>query len=151
MSHYKANNYPSFDFTIDLIPPTSNHIWKTDFRRKTTYLTKEAKQFRSLVGQELNWRKKVPSWVCNPSGSVSLIAIFESSMWLPKNSKKAIDIALMIDADYRIKSISDAIGSAVGYPDHRAWEVHAFKLYSTIERTHVFIFDLGQNIDYHKA
>ena len=54
-----------------------------------------------------------------------------------------------MDGDNRIKPTLDAIKNATGVPDETNWEYHVWKIASKQVRTTVFLFDLGDLVDFY--
>lgn len=69
--------------------------------------------------------------------------LYESKLWLTqKNTVRKSDL------DNRVKPTLDIMSLALGIDDKLAWEIHAYKAASHQERTHFYIFDLGDVIQY---
>ncbi len=54
-----------------------------------------------------------------------------------------------MDGDNRLKPLFDAIECCTGQRDNANWQHHCYKLASNIERTTVYLFDLGDLIEYY--
>jgi Holliday junction resolvase RusA-like endonuclease len=53
-----------------------------------------------------------------------------------------------MDHDNRIKPTMDALSQGLNIDDKTLWEIHAYKVASHRERTHLYVFDLGDVIHY---
>jgi Holliday junction resolvase RusA-like endonuclease len=85
------------------------------------------------------------SWEWRPKGVVGSVLLFESPVWVTQ-----AHTVRQMDHDNRVKPVFDAIQQASGMPDEIVWEFHAYKIYGAVERTIIFLFDLGEVVDYHK-
>lgn len=123
-------------FMVEGLPVTVNTMYH--HTRFGTRLTKEAKAFREMVA----WRMGPLKTTWAPKGPVAFVIVMESSFWITKeHTVRAMDV------DNRIKPLIDAIKECSPMPDELCWHFHAFKLASTIERTTVHMFELGDIVD----
>jgi Holliday junction resolvase RusA-like endonuclease len=115
---------------IPFLPPTSNHIYVTDWRRKVRFLSKEADAFKkkviTFVGQEQAPQitalgqaiKNDPSAVFQ----IFVVLYFENDELLNKtfgNGKKeaAATRYKRMDVENRVKLVVDSFSKAIGIDD----------------------------------
>lgn len=79
----------------------------------------------------------------HPTGVTAAVVLFETPQWLTKKWT-----VRQKDVDNLVKPVFDAVEEAVHIPDERHWEIHAYKIASKKVRTIVYLFDLGDVIDY---
>jgi Holliday junction resolvase RusA-like endonuclease len=129
-------------FTIPVLPVTANHLYDKSLRKnkktgKTTLSfnnKQEVEDLRMFVRVQMK-RAKI-NW--KPTGYCYVVIFVESSKWLNKdNTPKCKDI------DNMPKSLNDAIMRATGIPDEMNFGVMEFKVPSEVERTRVFMYDMG--------
>lgn len=123
------------NFHADGMPRSMNGLWhvRADGRGFKDAKTKSFEQKLHLAGMEV-MRKPI-------HGTCALVLAIESSSWLQQdNAVRDKDI------DNYIKSPVDAVKRHLG-GDHLVWEVLNFKIQSTRDRTHVWIFEFGDIVD----
>jgi Holliday junction resolvase RusA-like endonuclease len=128
----------SLSFAVNCLPPTVNGMYT--HTRFNTRLTKETKDFRTLVRFAIGANR----FGFKNGGTVAVMMFLESPKWLTlKHTVREMD------ADNRVKPTLDAIKEAVGVPDETNWELHVWKVASKQTRTTVYLFDLGDVVDFH--
>lgn len=125
-------------FGVPGLPPTINHCYiKT---RYSVRLTPEAKNFKELV--RLSLVNKRHSF--KPKGVIGVVIQLCSPNWVTKK----LQIRKM-DADNRIKTIVDAVKEAFeDLDDSAAFEICTFKVLTRSEETRVYLYDLGEVVEY---
>lgn len=127
-------------FSVPDLPPSVNHMYiQVGHARRV--LSPEAQTFRELVtlaigSQRHNWK---------PKGVVMAMVFLQSPLWI--NKKHQIRD---MDGDNRLKSLLDAVQVTTGIPDNTNWEYHVWKVPSGQKRTTVFMFDLGDVVEFYK-
>lgn len=128
----------SLSFAVNLLPPTVNSMYT--HTRHNTRLTKETKDFRTLVKMAIGANKF--GFKCG--GTVAVLIFLESPKWITlKHTVREMD------TDNRIKPTLDAVKEAIGVPDETNWELHVWKLASKNTRTTVHLFDLGDVVNFY--
>lgn len=135
---FRDRTVKNLSFSITKLPPTVNHMYKRS--RGKTYLSEEAVVFRNQVCFALNKQ----SGHFKTNSIFSIILLFESPKWVTKKST-----VREMDADNRIKSMLDAIQQSIGLQDERIWEIHCWKIASKVEKTTVYLFELGDVVDFY--
>lgn len=125
------------NFAVNVLPPTVNHMYIKRGRRMI--LTQETRDFRDLVTLAIGHQKN--TFKCN--GTAAVMIFLESPHWITQK----LTIREM-DADNRIKPTLDAVKLSIGVPDETNWELHVWKVASKQIRTTVYLFDLGDLIDF---
>lgn len=125
-------------FSIDDMPKSVNHMFF--HRNNMRILQPHVKEFRSLVADTMNHQKI--NWA--PVGVTAVVIIFQSPMWITLERR-----VREMDVDNRVKPLLDAIQHATGQVDERHWHFHAFKAPSKRTRSTVYLFDLGDVVDYY--
>lgn len=146
LAHYelrrRESNLPTTCFAVDSLPISLNNqyikgrTWggKTNFR-----LHPEQEVFRQLVAYAMGPKKL--DWL--PTGTVAAVILFETPEWIKQDYTVSTR-----DVDNLIKPLLDAVKVCSGMPDELAWQLHAFKLVSKRTRTSVYLFDLGDVVEY---
>jgi hypothetical protein len=78
-----------------------------------------------------------------PTGTTAALLLFETPHWL--TGRRTVR---EMDVDNKVKPALDAVQHATDVPDELHFQIHAFKLLSKRQRTTVFLFDLGDVIEY---
>lgn len=138
----KDTNLPHTAFAVDALPMSLNHqyikgkTWsgKTNFR-----LHPEQEVFRQLVGYAMGPKKL--EWL--PTGPFAAVILFEMPHWIKQDYTVKEH-----DADNLVKPLLDAVQRCTGVRDELAWNLHAFKITSKRTRTSVYLYDLGDVVDY---
>lgn len=152
-SHYagisKQNNWPYVHFVMDGLPMSVNHMYDRIGYKKSaangggngviTKRKKEVDDFRLNLMQAMGDQRF--SW--KPTGVTSAVIMLESPYWLTMKRQVAQQ-----DADNRVKVILDAVEFASGAPDELYWNLHIFKAASKRIRTTVWLFDMGDVVEY---
>lgn len=128
---------PSLSFAVPSLPPTVNHMY-VQGARGGRRLSQETLDFRQLTAiaigaQRFTWR---------PTGAVTALVFYLSPHWVTKRHELRD-----MDADNRLKPLFDAVQEATGVPDYTNWEIHCYKVASSVTRTVVYLLDLGDLID----
>lgn len=142
VSHYvsacRDAGRPWTVFSFDKIPKSVNHQYI--HTRHNTRLNPQVFEFRRIVKDAL--AKSNIVW--KPSGMSAAVILLMSPLWVTKTR-----FIRKMDADNRVKPIFDAIEQCTGSEDERHWNFHVFKILSKEERVIVYLFDLGDVVDYH--
>lgn len=125
-------------FVVDTLPISVNHQYV--HTRFNTRLKPEVHEFRARVKQSMG--EKAARW--KPIGTTAAVVVMQSPYWITK--KRRIQ---RMDADNKIKPIFDAVEECTGAEDERHWNFHVFKIYSKRERLNVYLFDLGDVVEYY--
>lgn len=144
------NNLSKLMFQIDGLSPSVNHMYDRVAYRKSeenggglgvaTKRSAELDSFRLQVRQVLAFSR----WDWKPTGPTVAILFFESPYWVTKERK-----VKAMDADNRVKPVFDAVEQATDTPDELYWQHHVFKVASKRSRTTVYLFDLGDVVEYY--
>lgn len=148
---------PSTRIQVPSIPLSLNHQYE-----HTTQFTKAGspgafqdaagrwrRKGKKLKPQVEAWRLEVMSMVnqsrsrWKPTGVTAAIVLFESPFWLTQRREVRVD-----DVDNKVKPTLDAARDAYHVPDELHWHLHAFKVLSAHSRTTIFLYDLGDVVDY---
>jgi len=143
----KAAGRSSLHFVVDGLPKSLNHMYGrktvtdkvTGHQTVRTWRKKEVDDFNlrtylALQSRRFGWK---------PTGPSAALILFESPRWL--NGKLQI---IQMDTDNRIKVVMDATEKVTDVPDELYWQVCAFKVASKRTRTWVYLFDLGDIVEY---
>lgn len=137
-------------FVMDGLPMSVNHMYERVAYKKaaakgggigvTTFRKKEVDDFRinladAMGDQRFHWQ---------PKGITAAIIMLESPHWITQKREVA-----QMDADNRVKVILDAVEFATHAPDELYWDLHVFKVVSKRVRTSVWLFDLGDVVEYY--
>lgn len=149
MTEAKEFNRCQLSFVVDgLLPLSLNHQTKRillrlkgGMTRASEALKPEVHHFRKRTELSIGTRK-VQAW--KPTGVTAAVVLFESPVWVTQELKVRKE-----DADNKLKPALDAAARATGVPDELHWHVHAFKVPSKKTRTIVYLFDLGDQVDYY--
>lgn len=135
------------NFTMQGLPMSVNHMYDRIGYKKSSgqngVITKrkpEVDKFRLELMQAM--AEKRFDW--KPTGCYAAVILFESAHWLTLERK-----VHQMDADNRVKVLLDAIEIATDVPDELCWQVHLFKVASKRTRTTVYLFDLGDVVEYY--
>lgn len=102
-----------------------------------------------LKPEVLDWRMVLTEamgedrWRWKPTGVTAAILLFESPHWLT-----ARRLVREEDADNKAKPAFDAVEQATQVPDELHWQFHVFKVLSKSKRTSIFLYDLGDIVQY---
>lgn len=99
---------------MDVFPPTTNHMQRTDYRSNIRYDTKEYQQFKRNT-QALMTYQGIPNLMPYADSPLSLVVSFHWSEWFTK----AGEIRKNRDVSNRYKAIEDAIFRFIGIDDSR--------------------------------
>jgi hypothetical protein len=110
--------------------------------RPSEALKEEVHEYRARVARAIDEIKR-KAW--RPVGVTAAVVLFESPTWLTQEMRVRKE-----DCDNKIKPALDAAALATGIPDELHWQVHAFKVASKRIRTIVYLFDLGNVVDYYE-
>lgn len=141
-------NLSKLFFQVDGLPISVNHMYDRVAYRKAggkglgvaTKRSSELDDFRLQVRQALAFSR----WDWKPTGPTAAILFFESPHWVTKERK-----VKAMDADNRVKPTFDAVEQATDTPDELYWHHHVFKVASKRSRTTVYLFDLGDVVEYY--
>lgn len=145
-------------FTCPGLPPSLNRMYERStpfckpdtpgsfqdrqgrWRVQSQKLTPKAIEWKLLLVQAMGqlWHK----WT--PSGVTAAVLLFESPYWLT-----AQRVVREIDVDNRVKIVFDAIQQATGTKDELHWNFYVEKILSKRQRTTIFLFDLGDIVEYY--
>jgi Holliday junction resolvase RusA-like endonuclease len=102
-------------------------------------LKPEVLDFRAIVKSALRAAKV--EW--RAPGTSAAIILFESPVWLTAEHRVRKQ-----DCDNLVKPLFDAIELGSGVRDECHWEFHVFKVVSKRVRTIVYLFDLGDVVEF---
>lgn len=143
----RSKNLQSTHFALPQLPMTVNHQYdhvthfaKGGKRYQSKKLKPEVFQFRALVQETM--LEDCKGW--QPTGVVAAVVVFESPIWLTQTNQPR-----KVDSDNRLKPLFDAIEKTTLIPDETNWELYVFKAFANYERTLVYLFDLGNMIEFH--
>lgn len=134
----QARPLPAISFAVGALPPTINHMYTQVGHRRV--LSVEAQTFRQLVtigigAKRFDWK---------PAGLVASLIFLASPHWITKKHTLRD-----MDGDNRIKPLFDAIQATTGVRDCTNWEFHCWKLASAKVQTIVYLFDLGDIVEWY--
>ena len=146
------------EFRVDGLPRSLNHQYEDglSFCKPGTPGSFQDKQGRwrvrnyRLKSDVLDWRNVVSEtlgerkYEWQPTGITAAILLFEGPHWLT-----ARRLVREEDADNKAKPTFDAIEKATGVPDELHWQFHVFKVLSKRRRTSIFLYDLGDVVEYY--
>lgn len=151
INHYvtqaNQNQRCTLSFAVQSLPKSLNHQYikgrsfpNSEGKSRTTFrLHPETLVFRQLTQYAIGSKKL--DW--KPVGVTAAIILFESPLWLTQK----LTVREM-DADNLVKPLFDAIQQHTEIPDELNWQVHFFKVQSKKTRTIVYLFDLGDVVEY---
>lgn len=122
---------------VPMCPPSANSYLKHN-RYGQTYLSKKVGHFRMLMHAQWLRRKKEFS----PQGTLFFVILVESTHWVTKKFTHGIR-----DVDNVPKVVLDAFKKASKIDDSLGWGNTNLKIPSSIERTHLYVFDLGDVVE----
>jgi Holliday junction resolvase RusA-like endonuclease len=141
---YSARAKSEAKVVVPMVPATVNNQYRTNKRRMGQFydLDPRIKVLRDLTRVEvlragLRWQ---------PVGVVAAVLIFESPHWVTQ--KLTISRS---DVDNKVKAMVDALDLALGFSDQRVWAGHQFKLQGERDRSHCWLFELGELVDQYKG
>lgn len=148
----KEQGLSNICLTVDRLPLSLNHQhkeWvrkvydpktKKSYNRVSKRTKPEVEEYRYLVLNELRFSGQ--KW--EPKGITAVVVILESPIWLTKKYTPR-----QADADNKLKPAVDAAQYATHVPDELHWEFHVYKAVSRRERTIIYLFDLGDIVEYY--
>lgn len=123
-------------FSVEKLPGSVNHMKPYRSHKLAAWVEVFRQDVKNaIVKASIKWQ---------PSGVTAAVILMYSPMWVTKESR-----VRRFDADNRIKPVFDAIERATGQPDENHWNFHVFKVPSKRERLMVYLFDLGDVIEYY--
>lgn len=124
-------------FEISEIPRSVNHQYiKT---RYNIFLDPKIIQFRKTFHYEVLKQKVKWSHI----GATSAVILLYSPKWITKQYT-----IRKMDCDNRVKPIFDALQLSLGFEDERFWNFSVFKVASKKEFMKIYLFELGDIIEY---
>jgi Holliday junction resolvase RusA-like endonuclease len=126
-------------FTVDGTPRSLNHMYGRNAKTGAVWRKPDVDDFTYRVIEALGEKR----WTFKPTGPCAAIIFLESPYWITMERQVRES-----DADNRIKVVMDAFEKATGLPDELNWQFHVFKVASKRARTTVYIFDLGDVVEY---
>lgn len=153
----KLHGRSFLSFALNDSPISLNHQYDHTQYRKKIFNPKTKKfEIRTFGGKKLKQEvHDFRAWVLEaigaarftwkPTGPLCCYILFQSPSWITKERK-----VRQKDADNKVKPLLDAIEQAIETPDELVWETHTFKILGPKERTIVYLFDLGDVVEYHK-
>lgn len=144
-------------FQVDGLPISLNHMYKEGlayckpetpgaFQDKSGRWRVRNKQLKS---EATDWRIVLMNamgplrWKWKPTGVTAALVLFETPYWI--TAKRTVR---EMDADNKTKPLLDAIQHATEVPDELHWQFYVFKVLSKRQRTSVFLYDLGDVVEY---
>lgn len=161
LSHYenkcKSKGLMKIDFRVDGVPKSLNHQYDEGlaFCKADTPGAFQDKggrwrtRSRRLKPEVLDWRMVVMEamgenrWKWKPTGVTGAILLFESPTWV--TAKRTVREE---DADNKTKPAFDAVEHATEIPDELHWQFHVFKILAKRRRTWIFLYDLGDVVEF---
>lgn len=132
----KQNSWMTF--CVPELPPTVNNLYANVGKKRV--LSKDGRDFKKVVAVEIGAKKA--TW--KPKGMVMALIFYQSPHWVTKR-----DTIRDMDGDNRVKALFDAIQDCTGIPDFTNWEFHCYKVASAHTRTTVYLFDLGDVVQWY--
>lgn len=128
-------------YRVKKSPPSVNHIYNKSRRRgKGQYdIVESVKLYRDLTMEALDQTGK--KW--KPVGVTAGVILFANNGWIRKDGTVAL-----VDADNKIKTALDATEIHTRIGDERFWDLHVFKVCSKKTHTDIYLFDLGDVVQY---
>ena len=136
--HYFQTSKGMLAFSLNTLPKSVNHQY--GHSGKGVWLVPEVHEFRRKLTEAIGARGT--KW--KPKGVVAAVIFLESPLWVTQRRE-----VRKMDCDNKVKPIFDAIQEATGAPDEAVWAFHVFKMASKKTRTSVYLFDLGDLINYY--
>lgn len=154
----KEKGLESMWFHVHGLPMSLNHQYRQDLRfcKEGTPGAFQDKQGRwrvrnnRLRPEVISWREVMVECMGDlrfkwkPTGVSAAILLFESPNWL--DGRRQVREK---DADNLTKPTFDAVQHATEVPDELHWEFHVYKLLSKRQRTTIFLYDLGDVVEYY--
>lgn len=125
-------------FAVPELPPSVNSMYDSNGARRRR--TVKYENFITLVAVGIGAKRSL--W--RPRGAVMVMIFLQSPHWITQRHE-----IRDMDGDNRIKTLLDSIQHATGVPDHTNWEYHCYKVCAKTIQTSVYMFDLGDVIDWH--
>ncbi len=167
IQHYaeraKSNGLVALKFRIDGLPISLNHMYEKGrgsayckpgtpggFVDKSGRWRKQGEFQTRLRKEVIDWRIVVMEamghdrWKWKPTGVTAALILFESPNWV--TSRREVR---QMDADNKTKPALDAVQHATEIPDELHWQLHVFKVQSKRARTTIFLYDLGDVVEYY--
>lgn len=168
MTHFEAKcknrGLIHLQFQVDGLPISLNHMYEkgrgSEFCKPTApgafqdsrgKWRRKSDEIRTKLRQEvIDWRVVVMNamgakrWDWKPTGVTACMLLFETPYWITQ--KRTVR---EMDADNKMKPALDAIQHATDVPDELHWQLHVFKLLSKRQRTTIFLYDLGDVVEYY--
>jgi Holliday junction resolvase RusA-like endonuclease len=125
-------------FAVPGLPPTINKAYiKT---RWNVRLSDESKTFKEIV--RLSLLNKKHSF--KPTGTIAVVIQFCSPHWVTKKYE-----VRKMDLDNRVKILIDAVKEGLNnVDDSLVFEFCSFKVVTRSEETRVYLYDLGEVVEY---
>jgi hypothetical protein len=162
IEHYQKNcsqkGLIHLNFKVDGLPLSLNHQYdqtlpycKEDtpgafqdkagrWRVRSTKLKADAMDWRLVLMEAMGTDR----WKWKPTGVTAAILLLETPYWLTQKR-----LVREMDADNKTKPIFDAVQYATETPDELHWQFHVFKVLSKRQRTTIFLYDLGDVVEYY--
>lgn len=132
-----ANGRQHLHFSVPYIPPSLNHNLK---RTKTGFAKRgRVDQWQIEVMQAMGPLRH--TW--KPTGVTAAVLVIYSPLWLTLRRTVA-----KRDADNPVKATFDAIQQATEVPDELHWKFSVEKALAKRTRTSIWLYDLGDLVDY---
>lgn len=110
------------------------------WRVRNKKLRPEAEDWRTVVCETMGQDR----WKWKPTGVTAAVLLFESPYWL--TAKRTVR---EMDADNKLKPALDAVQNATQIPDQLHWKFYVEKVLSKRQRTTIFLYDLGDVVEYY--
>lgn len=136
--HYKKESRACLRLRVERLPQSLNSMY-VKRSRSVFDLHPDVKALRDEVRAALGY--KAAEW--KPTGAVAALVFFYSPRWVTKDS-----VIHTEDADNKIKTLLDAVEKATEQPDEATWHIHCAKVLSNYEETVLYLFDLGDVVEY---
>lgn len=120
---------------FDFLPKSVNHQYvKT---RHHTFLDPRIREFRKMIKARTGSLKFTGKLV-------SAILLYYSPKWITKEQR-----VRRMDLDNKVKAVFDALAHAIDLKDENVWEYHTYKMPSKQEKLVVYLFDMGDLVEYY--
>lgn len=110
------------------------------WRVQSQYLKPEVIDWRHVVAETLGDLR----WTWKPTGVTAAVILLAGQHWIT-----ARRLIREEDADNKVKPTLDAVQHSTGTPDELHWEVFVSKVLSKRRRTFIFLYDLGDVVEYY--
>lgn len=134
-------------FVVPFLPPTGNHIYVTNWRRKTRFLSKDAQTFKTRMGTCITqgYLAEISTLKRDAIYALWYVFYFSKDALINKGfaTGKAISRYKKMDVENRVKLVSDSFATAIGIDDcqffHGGHSKMSADLVGGQEQIHIFL------------